>query len=205
MAKTELVNAGEKETMKGASGPLERQMTILGRGECGKTSIVHRLIRGTFAESLPATPIESELLDTVVQGTPIRIKIFDTSGQDDYSRFRVLTLPVTDYVLVCYSVIDTLSYAEVEDTIAGMIAQKAPAHAKVVLVATKIDCSQEGDLTAEEGRLLAERIGAIGFFECSALTGVGVNEIFNFVARDIHESAMPPKRGFFSRVFGCCG
>lgn len=207
MVKTELVNVEEQDTVKtrDVCGLLERQMTILGRGECGKTSIVHRLVRGTFAEALPATPIESETLDTSVRGTSMRIKIFDTSGQEDFSRFRVLTLPVTDYVLVCYAVTDPLSYAEVEDTIAGMIVQKAPAHAKVVLVATKIDCSKEGDLTAEEGRLLAERIGAVGFFECSALTGVGITEIFDFVANDIYESTRPPERSFFSRIFGCCG
>lgn len=186
---------------------LSKQMTIIGRGECGKTCILNRLVHGTFSESLPATPIESEIMNYDVNGTLINLKIFDTSGQDDYSRFRALTLPISDYVLVCYSIIDRASFKEVEDTLVSMIEQKAPAHAKVVLCATKIDCMEEGDIDREEGLELKKRIGAVAFFECSSFTGQGIHKIFDYIKNDIYagavESPAQQPKGFFSNLF-CC-
>ncbi|KAI4291598.1 Ras-like protein gene family, member A [Pancytospora philotis] len=185
-----------------------KKLTIIGRGECGKTCILRRLVYGTFSETLPATPIESETVDYSVNGLSINLKIFDTSGQDEYSRFRTLTLPVSDYVLVCYSITDRASFKEVEDTLVSMVAQKAPAHAKTILVATKMDCMDESHISSEEGKLLRERIGAAGFFECSSFTGQGIHEIFDFIKNDIYLSANKEpsgsSSGFFARVFGCC-
>lgn len=183
---------------------ITKQLTMIGRGECGKTSIMHRLIRGQFITEIPATPIESECIEYLVNKTKITLKIFDTSGQNDYSRFRALTLPVSDYILVCYSVVDPISFSEVEDTLFSMIEQKAPAHAKVILCATKIDKRTELDKTTEEGRLLAKRINAIAFFECSSLANEGVSEIFDFIKSDAYASKNVPQPGFFARFFSCC-
>ncbi|KAI5170287.1 Ras-like protein gene family, member A [Pancytospora epiphaga] len=206
-SKVDLSETDEATKVGDAQTPMMKQLTIIGRGECGKTSIVHRLIRGTFSQTIPATPIESEVFSTAVNTTPVTLKIFDTSGQDDYSRFRALTLPISDYVLICYSTVDLMSFTEVEDTIISMVKLKAPANAKVVLCGTKTDIKDDRCVSWEEGRLLSERIGAIQFFECSAFAAEGVTEIFDFIVNDIYYSSVSeePKRGFFSRLFYCCG
>lgn len=190
--------------LKQDKGGVSKQLTILGRGECGKTSILHRLTRGEFVTEIPATPIESRTITYTVNTTKINLKIFDTSGQDDYSRFRALTLPVSDYVLICYSVVDPMSFSEIEDTILSMVQSKAPAYVKTILCATKIDRREENDIASEEGHALAERIGAIRFFECSSLTGENVNEIFEFVKNDIYSSQNLVKTGWFGSLFNCC-
>lgn len=188
-----------------------KRMTIIGRGGCGKTSILQRLIYSNFSEEIPATPIESESLDYVMNGKNINLKIFDTSGQEDYSRFRALTLPVSDYILICFSVDDPLSYSEVFDTIHYMVKDKMPAGAKILLCATKIDMRNANSITQDEGRALGEQIGVTRYFECSAKTGVGISEIFDCIKSDIYTTEIQPLNsnssgffGFFSSLFKCC-
>lgn len=181
-----------------------KQMTIIGRGECGKTSILRRFFRNEFSEEINATPIESEDFISEVGGRSMKLKIWDTSGQDDYSRFRTLTLPISDYIMICYSIIDSMSFYEVEDTLVPMVRQKARESAKIILVATKTDKRTPEDITFEEGIVLAQRIGATKFYECSSMTGSGVEEIFSGIRADMYEAFNSRNPGFFYRFFGCC-
>lgn len=203
MVKTIEIDNNDLNNLKNEKGAISRQLTILGRGECGKTSILYRLTHGQFATEIPATPIESRTVTYDVSGVKINLKIFDTSGQDDYSRFRALTLPVSNYILVCYSVIEPMSFSEVEDTIVSMVETKAPKHAKIILCATKIDMRKEEDIGTQEGLNLAERIGAYKFFECSSLTGENILEIFDFIKKDIYANYNKSENGWFRNLF-CC-
>jgi hypothetical protein len=50
-------------------------------------------------------------------------------------------------------------------------------------------------VTTVEGRAMAEKIGAVGYFECSAMLNEGVNEVFQeaaFVARKYLATACSP-------------
>lgn len=193
----------EEATVQAVRLDAVRQMTIIGRGECGKTSILRRFFRNEFFEEINATPIENEELIFEAKEGSMKLKIWDTSGQDDYSRFRTLTLPISDYIMVCYSTVDPMSFYEVEDTLIPMIRQKAKENAKVILVATKIDKRTPEDITSEEGLVLSQRIGAMVFYECSSMTGCGVNEIFDGIKMDMHEGFNTQDPGFLRRLF-CC-
>lgn len=182
----------------------EKRMTIMGRGECGKTSILRRFFRNEFSEEISATPIENEDFVFEVRGKSMKLKIWDTNGQDDYSRLRALTLPISDYIVVCYSVIDPKSFYEVEDTLVPMVRQKAKEDARLILVATKTDKRTPEDITFEEGMVLAQKIGAMKFYECSSMTGSGIKEIFSGIKADMYESLGSRRPGLFHRVFGCC-
>lgn len=183
---------------------ISKKLTIIGRGECGKTSIVNRFINGIFDQVKLATPIESEIYEYKMKNKSFQIKIFDTSGQDEYSRFRTLTLPISDYVLVCFSVIDQKSFSEVGDTLVYMIKQKAPENTRVILCGSKIDLRTDSSITKEEGKALAKEINALEYFECSALTGEGINEIFDYIKLDIYKQAYPKPNNVFTRMFFCC-
>ncbi len=62
----------------------------------------------------------------------------------------------------------------------------APVDVKVVIVANKIDLEKERKITTEEGMQAASKYG-LPFFECSAKSGMNVQEIFQKIGSDILE------------------
>lgn len=178
-------------------------MTIVGRGACGKTSILVRFAHGVFDPKITATSIESRNIEFPTAYGKIPVRAFDTSGQDDYARFRALTLPISDFIIICYSLIDPSSYADVMDTLHYMVKEKKAPLAKVILCATKMDMRDKNSPTTAEGMQLAQQIGAAKYCECSALTDEGIAEIYKFIQKGIEAEERKRHPGFCARLF-CC-
>jgi GTPase SAR1 family protein len=62
----------------------------------------------------------------------------------------------------------------------------APVEVKVVLVANKIDLERERVITTEEGKKVAAKYG-LPFFECSAQTGINIQEVFQRMGSEVLE------------------
>jgi small GTP-binding protein len=145
---------------------------------------------------------------------PYRLNIFDTAGTSssippvaphpsivlrrplhtgasDYDRLRPLSYPQTDVFLVCFSVGNPASLANVKDKWfpeARHYVQQVP----YVVAATKIDLRDadeekyayedpEGLISTADGKTIARELGVAAYVECSAKTGQGVKEAFDAV------------------------
>ena len=53
----------------------------------------------------------------MVGGKPYMLRLFDTAGQEDYDRLRVLSYPLTNVFLVCFSVVSPASLENVEQKV----------------------------------------------------------------------------------------
>ncbi|KAL6121572.1 hypothetical protein NUSPORA_01497 [Nucleospora cyclopteri] len=165
-------------------------VTILGRGECGKTKLVAKFMTGKFTNDYTATTIERKIIR--IYESPkenIFLQIFDTSGQEDYSRLRPLTIQESDYIILAYSIVDRESFLEVKHSLRDTAMRKAKPGVKMILVSTKEDLKtrEKNDemVTTQEGYDLKHEIGAAAFFQCSALTGHSINAIFKWISTDI--------------------
>jgi len=108
-------------------------------------------------------------------------------GQEDYDRLRPLSYPNTDIFLVCYSVFNRTSFANVKTKWLPEIDHHFPTLS--ILVATKTDLREDPEkletlfdmgmtpVTTEEGKNLAAELHVAGAVECSALRGRGVKEV----------------------------
>lgn len=119
-------------------------------------------------------------------------RIFFVCGflKDELERLRPLCYRNADVFLLCYSVVRPCSFRNLISRWFPEIHQHCPG-APLVLVGTQLDQredvqvlidlaqNQERPVSTEEGRQLAQELGAVSFCECSALTQKNLKDVFD--------------------------
>lgn len=140
----------------------------------------------------------------------VKLNLWDTAGQEEYDKLRPLSYPQTDVFLICFAVNEVASFKNVENKWFPEIAQytrstiydsnnysptasysnshKLP----ILLVGTKSDLRDATDdedinedkfVPVEQIKKLVESCGFAGYVECSAMTQVGVKDVFEKATR----------------------
>eukprot|EP01132_Coremiostelium_polycephalum_P005961 gene5961-7424_t len=165
------------------------KVVVVGDGAVGKTSLLILYTSKAFPKDYVPTVFDNYNCLEMYDNKPVNLVLWDTAGQEDYDNLRPLSYPQTDVFIICYSVVkrdslDNIKYKWLKEI------NQSNSGTPIILVGTKTDLredkkviaqiqeSKQEPITREEGLALAKEIGAVQFFECSALTGSGVNEIF---------------------------
>nr|XP_057947323.1 rho-related GTP-binding protein RhoU-like [Doryrhamphus excisus] len=185
------------------SGPVpERRVNcvLVGDGAVGKTSLVVSYTTNGYPARYVPTAFDNFTAVVAVDGTPVRLQLCDTAGQkwgvddgainDELDRLRPLCYQNADVFLLCYSVVRPASFRNLTHRWVPEIRRHCPG-TPLVLVGTQLDLkedvqvliqlaqNQERPVGSEEGRQLAQLLGAAGFAECSALTQKNLKEAFD--------------------------
>ena len=172
------------------------KLVIVGDGAVGKTCMLISYTTNAFPNEYIPTVFENYNSTLVVDGVKINLGLWDTAGQEDYDRLRPLSYPSTDVFLVCFSVIATASYDNVEGKWKPEIDTHCP-NVPIILVGTKIDIRDDPEqykrlvdkgttpITADQGQALCQRIGAVKYIECSALTQQNLKLVFEEAIRAV--------------------
>ena len=86
-------------------------------------------------------------------------------------------------IIIIYDITNLESF-KIINIINEEINHNGPKNIKKILLGTKCDLEDERQVSEEEGKKLADKLG-INFFEVSAKTGKNVNEDFNSLIKDI--------------------
>ena len=97
--------------------------------------------------------------------------------------------------IVCFSVTQNRSFDRVQ-TYVDQFNRVKDCNAPFVLVATKIDQrpTERCQVTNEEGKALAKKLGALAYLECSAMTFQGVDGVFDECLRLYIDIVLPKRR-----------
>ena len=110
--------------------------------------------------------------------------------QDEFAHFRPLCYPQLDAVLVCFSVVDSLSYENVKTKWCKEVRRHCPG-VPIILVGTQVDKREDSAFTKElksrglrtvsrsDGVKLASLMKAVTYVECSALRQLNVKGAFD--------------------------
>ena len=142
-----------------------------------KTCISGRLVDGTFKPDEKST-IGASFVTTYlpIDGRNIKIVIWDTAGQEKYRSMVGMYYRGATVALICYDITSRSSFMSVEGWHKDLM-KVAPQDISVAVVGNKCDLDDERDVSVDEGKELAEKLGAI-HYEVSAKTGINVTELF---------------------------
>ncbi|XP_035015861.1 rho-related GTP-binding protein RhoA-C isoform X1 [Hippoglossus stenolepis] len=186
---------------------IRKKLVIVGDGACGKTCLLIVFSNHQFPEVYVPTVFENYVADIEVDGKQVELALWDTAGQEDYDRLRILSYPDTDVTLMCFSI-------DSPDSLENIPEKWTPevfySNVPIILVGNKKDLRndehtrrelakmKQEPVKSDEARDMANRINAFGYLECSAKTKDGVREVFEMATR----AALQAKRR--GKKSGCC-
>jgi len=196
--------------------PPRKKLVIVGDGACGKTCLLTTFSKDQFPEDHIPTVFETDVADIEVDGTFVELALWDTAGQEDYDRLRPLSYPHTDVILMCFSIDNPDSLANIPEKWTPEVRQFCP-NVPIILVGNKKDLRNDENTKRElskmkkepvisaEGSLICERIKAYAYLECSAKTREGVRNVFETAARAaLTENSYWKEKPLFKRRWKCC-
>ncbi|XP_046559799.1 cdc42 homolog [Haliotis rubra] len=163
---------------------------VVGDGAVGKTCLLVSYTTNKFPTDHVPTVFENYAVTVTVDGQPTVLGLYDTAGQEEYDRLRILAYPDTNVFIVCFSVVNPASYENVEEKWIPEVRHYRP-RTPILLVGTKKDLREgysddiqqlqrdgQNPVTFQRGQRLASRMNAVGYVECSALTQDGLKDVF---------------------------
>jgi len=175
-------------------GSIRKKLVIVGDGACGKTCLLIVFSKDQFPEVYVPTVFENYVADIEVDNKQVELALWDTAGQEDYDRLRPLSYPDTDVILMCFSIDSPDSLENIPEKWTPEVRHFCPT-VPIVLVGNKKDLrfddqtrkelskSKQEPVRTEDGRAMAEKIGAYAYLECSAKLNEGVREVFETATR----------------------
>jgi len=169
---------------------------VVGDGTVGKTCMLISYTTDSFPGEYVPTVFDNYSAPMVCDGVPVSLGLWDTAGQEDYDRLRPLSYPQTDVFLICFSVVSPSSFENVTSKWCPEIKHHC-ADAPILLIGTKIDLREDKEtlqilaengqapIKREQGQKLANKIRAVKYLECSALTQRGLKQVFDEAVRAV--------------------
>ncbi|GMM31336.1 Rho family GTPase [Martiniozyma asiatica (nom. inval.)] len=168
---------------------------VVGDGAVGKTSLLISYTTNQFPEDYVPTVFDNYSANVMVDDEKVTINLWDTAGQEEYDRLRPLSYTQTDIFLICFSVVEPVSFQNVQNRWMPEIRHHTAKDTKILLVGTKSDLRDEPHVldeldeqglkpvTRNEAIDLADSLGCKAYLECSAASQTGVREVFDTAIR----------------------
>ena len=178
-------------------------MMLLGDGQVGKTSLISRLTGKKFDDS-PMTTIgkETYLYDTILHDINIKIKIFDTAGQERFKSMSANVIKNVEGLILTYSIESKESFNNLDNWLHQLNNVSDISKTPIILVGNKSDLKDLREVDYEEGEDYAKEHD-FHFFETSAKTGENVKEAFDYIFELLYkklEEEITGKKGYVKQV-----
>uniref|UniRef100_A0A914DP45 Uncharacterized protein n=1 Tax=Acrobeloides nanus TaxID=290746 RepID=A0A914DP45_9BILA len=126
----------------------------------------------------------------------VNLGLWDIAGIEDFNRLRPLSYPNTDVFVLCFSTVQPVSFDNISTRWVPEIRKCCP-NAPILLVGNKLDLRDDPEtirklqtrgkspVTKSHGQKCANRIKAVKYLECSALTQHGLSDVFHEAVRAV--------------------
>ncbi|KRX87960.1 Ras-related C3 botulinum toxin substrate 2 [Trichinella pseudospiralis] len=169
---------------------------VVGDGTVGKTCMLISYTTDSFPQEYVPTVFDNYSAPLTVDGMTVMLGLWDTAGQEDYDRLRPLSYPQTDVFILCFSLVSPVSFDNVTSKWFPELRHHCP-DTPILLVGTKLDLRDDqqiiknladqglSPITRSQGNKLAQKLHAIKYMECSALTQENLRQVFDEAVRAV--------------------
>ena len=182
------------------------KVVVVGDGAVGKTCLLWAYAKNEIPPDYVPTVFDNYVVKLQVNGKDVNLQLWDTAGQEDLENIRVLSYTNTNVFLVCFSIVEPVSFSNVKAKWLTELKQyvKDPV---IVLVGLKKDLRDDEPtlqnlasqglkpITPEEGKACADEIHAVDYLEASPKMQDGVKAVFDMA---LTTALRPTKKK------GCC-
>mmetsp|Transcript_35069 Transcript_35069/g.65450 ORF Transcript_35069/g.65450 Transcript_35069/m.65450 type:complete len:186 (+) Transcript_35069:9-566(+) len=157
---------------------------VVGDGAVGKTAMLISYTTNSFPTEYLPTVFDNYSSTLKVDDNVVSLGLWDTAGQEDYDRLRVLSYEHADVFLLCFAIDRRKSFENIIHKWNTEVSTQCPG-VPFIIVGLKADLRTEncGYVTPEEGHKLGQMLGATKYLECSALAQTGLNAVFEEAVR----------------------
>ena len=162
------------------------KIVLLGQSGVGKTSIITQFIDENFTDDQQSTTGATFSSKDVQcsNGRLLKFDIWDTAGQEKYRSLTKMFYKDAAAAILVYDITRKDSFEEIRNYWAEQIKEHSPKKIVIALAANKSDLYEEEKVPEEEGRALANEIGAL-FASTSAKNQQGIEDLFNSIGNKL--------------------
>ena len=162
---------------------------LLGDSCVGKTSLISRYANGIFKDEYIATVgLDFVSKQEIINDKNINIKLWDTAGQERYKALTPSYLRGADGVILVFDVTNSETFDNLKfwlDSLKNNLGENN-SFLPVVINGNKIDIDDR-DISKDDANKFAQE-NNYKYFETSAKSGVGVDELFREIVNQILEN-----------------
>ncbi|KAH3834274.1 GTP-binding protein Rit2-like [Dreissena polymorpha] len=173
-------------TASSRNGPRVYKIVILGEGGVGKSALVIQFVSHRFTDYHDPTIEDSYQQQARIDGEPAQLDILDTAGQLEFTTVREQYMRHGEGFILCYSITDRRSFDELLAHKNLIDRVRCNENTPIIVAGNKCDLEQKRKVSTEEGRRLAEQLGA-PFFETSAVNRQCVDDVFHGIVREVRQ------------------
>lgn len=143
------------------------KIILVGNSAVGKTAIINRFHYNSFSDTIPSTFVMNYIDHVIkINNENIKIAVWDTAGQEKFKSLNKLFIKDSKIVVFVYDITNKGSFRDL-DFWFKFIETELGQSPFLALVGNKIDLLDEEQITEEEGRECAKKMGAF-FYLLSA-------------------------------------
>ena len=153
------------------------KIILIGDSGVGKSSLILRT-KNYFENKYKATiGFEFSTFVCKINNKIIKLQIWDTCGQEVYRSLVISFYRNSSLAIIVYSIDNIDSFQHINNWLNDLRDKNNP-NIKKFLIGNKNDLENERKVSFEEGENFYKEMNFDYFTECSAKTGINVNEIF---------------------------
>jgi Ras-related protein Rab-1A len=176
------------------------KILVIGDSSVGKSQLLLRYCENDFGDTHSMTiGIDFKLKTEIIDSKHVKCQIWDTAGQE---RFRTITHTYyhgANGVLLVYDITNPDTFKNIPTWIED-VKQYAPENVSMVLVGNKSDLKHKRLVSYEMGHEFAKEHG-MEFYETSAKTSQGVEEVFHGILKKMIESKNYMSNSLVTKVY----